>query len=159
MEQLAYCETRCECLRNPSAKIEIQAGIPISDKMRFCKGDGPAVELECGQQRGGHFYCAVCAIHANRIYELDHAFRCQSRTLEERRQSILRGPISRRYSLALHPSPSGSLSKAQLQQELRGRNLRVADDTTKSAIQKALILTCEGKREYLPYYIAVLSHP
>ena len=53
MEQLAYCETRCECLRNLSAKIEIQAGITISDKMRFCKGDGPAVELECGQQRGG----------------------------------------------------------------------------------------------------------
>ena len=50
MEQLAYCEIRCECLRNLSAKIEIQAGITISDKMRFCKGDGPAVELECRQQ-------------------------------------------------------------------------------------------------------------
>ena len=97
--------------------------------------------------KGGHFYCAGCAIHANRIYELDHAFRCQSRTLEERRQSILRGPISRRYSLALHPSPSGSLSKTQLQQELRGRNLRVADDnTTKSAIQKALTSDLRGQK-------------
>lgn len=114
--------------------------------MRFCKGDGPAVELECGQQRGGYFYCAGCAIHANRIHELDHAFRCPSITLEERQQSILRGPISRKYSLALRPNPCDNLTKAELEQEIRGRKLTVGTSTTKSAMQKALVSDLRGKK-------------
>ncbi|KAK3696832.1 hypothetical protein QZH41_002382 [Actinostola sp. cb2023] len=92
VEQLAYSETRCECLKKLSASIDIQPGIPISDKMRFCKGDGPAVELESGQQRGGHYYCSGCAIHQDRTYELDHAFRCPPVTFKERQEFVLQGP-------------------------------------------------------------------
>ncbi|KAK3698436.1 hypothetical protein QZH41_010013 [Actinostola sp. cb2023] len=52
VEQLAYTETRCECLKKLRTTIELENGIHITDKMRFCKGDGPAVEFECGQQKG-----------------------------------------------------------------------------------------------------------
>jgi len=50
-------------------------GVPIKDEMRFCKGDGPSLEFESGNQRGGHYYCSGCKIHADHTtYELDPAF-------------------------------------------------------------------------------------
>ena len=83
----------------------------IIDVMRFCIGDGPAVELESGQQRGGHYFCAAgCGVHADRIYELDHTFRCRVANYEERRNTVLKGPIGRRLSFALHPRPLQNLN-------------------------------------------------
>ena len=125
--------------------MELQCGVPMFDKMRFCKVDGPAVELECGQQWGGYFYCAGCVIHANRIYELYHTFRCRSVTLEERKQYVLHGSISRKYSLALHPNPCSNLSKAELEQETRGRYLTVTNNL-KSTLQQALSSDLRGEQ-------------
>jgi len=137
VEQLAYSETRCECLKKLSASIDIQPGIPISDKMRFCKGDGPAVELESGQQRGGHYYCSGCAIHRKSTYELDHAFRCPPVTFKERQEFVLQGPVSRARSLNHNPNPFSNLSKDELEREVRGRGLEVKNNL-KSTMQAEL---------------------
>lgn len=63
--------------------------------MRFCKGDGPSLEFECGNQRG-YFYCLGCKIHAARTFELDHAYRCPHITLQERQQPVLKGRFQKR---------------------------------------------------------------
>jgi hypothetical protein len=83
--------------------------------MRLCKGDGHALQLECCQQRGGHYYCSGCAIHADMTYELDHAFRCPTVTLIERQKLILQGTIGKMRSLVLNPNPYQNLSKAELE--------------------------------------------
>lgn len=50
LEQLAYAETKCACLKTLQHKIEME-GVPIKDEMKFCKGDGPSLQLETGNQR------------------------------------------------------------------------------------------------------------
>jgi len=113
--------------------------------MRFCKGDGPAVEFECGQQRGGHYFCSGCAIYDDRIYELDYAFGCQSFTIQERQKSILDGPVTRRNSLLLKPNPCKNLSKNELQQEARARNLKY-DGNLKSTLQQVFVNDLHGQK-------------
>ena len=88
----------------------------------FFKGDGPAVEFESGQQKGGSFYC-ICGIHADRVTELDHASRCPIKTVEERRQKVLNGPIGNQNTLDKKPKPFGNLSKADVEFELHERHL------------------------------------
>ena len=61
--------------------------------MQFSKGDDPSLQFQCGQQRGGHYYCSGCKIPADRTYELDYAFRCPHQTLEEQQQTVLRGTV------------------------------------------------------------------
>ena len=100
-------------------------GVPIKDEMKFCKGDGLSLEFESGNQRGGHYYCSGCKIHANRTYELDHAFRCPYITLQERQQMVLKWRLGLQRSLALHPKPFANLKKEDLKVELLERGLQV----------------------------------
>ena len=144
IDQLAYIGTRCDCLKKLSSPLELPSGVQIHDKMRFCKGDGPAVELECGQQRGGHFYCAGCAVHANRVYELDHVARCKVVTYLERQQSILRGPIGRRLSMMMNPKPFENMSKVDLEKEVRARRLETRGEL-KPDLKQALTNHLGGK--------------
>ncbi len=74
-EQLCYVDTRLECLQDLSEPVTSKSGIEITDKMRFLHGDTPARQYECGQQKGGKYYCAICGASANRVYELDYSFR------------------------------------------------------------------------------------
>ena len=144
IEQLAYVETRCDCLKKISSPKKLPSGVSVCDKMRFCKGDGPAIELECGQQRGGHFYCSGCGVRADRVYELDHVARCKVVTFPERQQSVLRGPIGRRLSMALHPKPFAKMSRRDLEEEVRGRGL-TANSDLKPDLQQALTEDLKGK--------------
>ena len=123
VEQLAYIETRCECLDNLTHHIDVSPGVPVSDVMRFFKGDGPAVAFETGQQKGGHFFCSVCGMHAVMCDELDHVFRCKHRSLKDKQQIILGGPLGRRNSHLRKPKPLKALKKGELLEELRGRGL------------------------------------
>ena len=62
-------------------------------EMKCCKGDGPSLESESGNQMGEHYYCSGSKIHADRTYGLDHAFRCPYLTLQERQQMVLKGRL------------------------------------------------------------------
>ena len=54
VEQLAYIETRCDCLSKLANQMDVSPGVPVTDVMRFFKGDGPAVAFETGQPKGGN---------------------------------------------------------------------------------------------------------
>ena len=121
-EQLAYVETRTACMLDLRDKLSIE-GIDICDRIKLFKGDGPAVQLESGQQKGGYFYC-VCGIHSERVTELDHAFWCPLMTIEEQRQKVLAGPLGRRNSPTKNPKPLSNLTKADVELELLMRGLK-----------------------------------
>ena len=86
-------DTRCACLKTLQLKIEME-GVPMKDEMTFCKGDGPSLEFGSGNQRDGHYYSSGCKIHADRTYELDHAFHCPYKPLQERHQMVLNGQLA-----------------------------------------------------------------
>ena len=90
--------------------------------MRFFKGDGPAVEYESGQQKGGYFYC-ICGIHSDRVTELDHAFRCPMKTVDERRKTVSEGSVGHQNTLNKKPKPFANLSKADIELEVLERKL------------------------------------
>ena len=143
LDQLAYSETRCTCLRSLKYQTDVY-GVPINDVMRFCKGDGLSLEFECGNQRGGYFYCPGCKIHTARTYELDQAFRCLHITLQERQQAVLKGRIGLRRSLDLLSKPLANLRKKDLKIEVIGRGLEV-DGDKKEDYKKALTTERAGQ--------------
>ena len=68
-EQLGYIETRVECLKELLTGLDLgrfndkYKGIILTDTMQLFHGDGPAVALESGNQKGGHYFCPSCDLH------------------------------------------------------------------------------------------------
>jgi len=144
VEQLAYCETRCECLQDLHNSIEISPGITITDTMRFFKGDGPAVAFEVGQQKGGHYFCSACGMHAILSDDLDHFFRCKHVSLSDRQILVLNGPQGRSGSKKHMPKPFEHLKKKDIQAELRARKLLFNETNNKSDYEKELKSELKG---------------
>ncbi|KAK3718960.1 hypothetical protein QZH41_017573, partial [Actinostola sp. cb2023] len=144
VEQLAYCETRCECLQDLHNSIEISPGITITDTMRFFKGDGPAVAFEVGQQKGGHYFCSACGMHAILSDDLDHFFRCKHVSLSDRQNIVLNGPQGRSGSKKHMPKPFEHLKKKDIQAELRARKLLFNETNNKADYEKELKSELKG---------------
>ena len=83
-EQLCYVDTRVECMEELSCKLTTPSGHEVTDIMRFFHGDSPARQFECGQQKGGHYYCSNCSLNANRAYSLDYVYHVEQMSLEKR---------------------------------------------------------------------------
>ena len=83
-EQLAYIETRVECLHELRNQIVTKDDVKLKDVMRVFHGDSPATQLEAGQQKGGHYFCAACGIHASRCAEVAHSYYLNNITLKEK---------------------------------------------------------------------------
>ncbi|CAB4005601.1 Hypothetical predicted protein [Paramuricea clavata] len=110
-EQLAYIETRKECLCKSTDPISTENGNEVIDVMRFFHGDSPARQYKSGQQKGGHFYCPLCGANAHRVYELEYCQRSKYISLAERQQVVLQGPIGQKKSLERNNKPFAKLSK------------------------------------------------
>ena len=78
-----------EDIKELSTPITTSKGITIYDIMRFFKGDGPAAQLETGQQKGGDFFCWQCPVNAQRCADLTHSMNLQSLSLEDRRLKVM----------------------------------------------------------------------
>ena len=135
-EQLCYVDTRLECLQDLSEPVTSKSGIEITDKMRFFHGDTPARQYECGQQKGGKYYCAVCGASANRVYEQDCSFRCSHMSLADRQDLVLKGPYGKENSLKKASKPFQDLNKDELIRELSARG--IYEGNTKEELQNLL---------------------
>ncbi|CAG2210929.1 unnamed protein product [Mytilus edulis] len=93
--------------------------IPTFDVVRIFNGDGPARQYECGHQRGGNFRC-LCGINVENHRVIQCAYTQNVKTLEERRQLVLKG---RTYmqDKDIKTNPFSNLKKAELEQELASR--------------------------------------
>ena len=90
-EQLAYIETRVECLYELRTQIATKHNVKLKDVLRVFHGDSPATHLEAGQQKGGHYFCAACGIHANRCGEIAHSYYLNNITLREKLINVMGG--------------------------------------------------------------------
>lgn len=103
--------------------------IEINDKMRFFHGDSPAQNFESGQQKGGYYYCSGCGVHASRVFELDHTFKCKFVSLKDCQDRVLKGVIGRRNSVNKKSKPLSNLKKQDLIHELASRGIFQGDTT------------------------------
>ena len=61
VEQLAYVDTRRECLDQLTNNLQTSKGVPVVHVIRFFHGDGLEHQFESGEQRGGHNGCISCS--------------------------------------------------------------------------------------------------
>ena len=73
-EQLGYIETREDCLHELNKLILVDEGILLRDTMRLFHDDGPAVQFESGNQKGGHYFCPTCDIHACQTDDISYSY-------------------------------------------------------------------------------------
>ena len=79
-EQLAYIETRIECLSGLETDLQLNIidqsydGIILNDTMCFFKGDGPAAAFEAGNQKGGYYFCPTCDVHICLTDDISHCY-------------------------------------------------------------------------------------
>jgi hypothetical protein len=151
-EQLWYVDTRLECLQDLSEPVRLESGVEITDKMRFFHGDTPARQYECGQQKGGKYYCAVCGAAANRVYELDYSFCCSHMSLADRQDLVLKGPHGKKNSFEKANKPFQDLSRDQLIRELSARG--IYEGNTKEELQNLLKKELHGVQ-----HVPALLHP
>ena len=142
VEQLAYIDSRLECLEDMEVKLQTNSGHYITDVMRFFHGDSPARQFECGQQKGGNFYCSGCGANAKRAYELDYCLRCPHMSLSDRQQLMLHGSLGRKNSLLKAHKPLKDLNKEELIKELNCRS--IFEGKTKKELEQLLAEEMHG---------------
>ena len=91
VEQLAYVDTRRECLDQLTNNLQMSKGVPVVDVMRFFHGDEPEQQFESGEQRGGNNGCISC-----RYRDLVYCFRSRHLSLADRCRMVWAGPARRR---------------------------------------------------------------
>ncbi len=121
-EQLAYVETRQECLDGLPHQVETSEGVKVSDVMRFFHGDGPEQQFESGEQKGGNAGCAACSGDSRRYRDLTYSFRCPHLSLADRQRIVLAGPAGKAKRNG-GIKPFKGMTVAELKTECRARGL------------------------------------
>ena len=85
--------------------------------------DSPAAQLEAGQQKGGHYFCPTCGIHASKCFDIAHAYYLPSFTYQQRFEKVMEGKISHSFSTKRKYKPFQDLSADLLKTELKSRRL------------------------------------
>ena len=95
-DQALFNQCRLDCVKELAAPIFTSTGVAVRDILRFFHGDGPAQQYEAGNSVGGVYPCVSCGIESKSIQNLEHSFKCPTRTLKERRDFIIKGDIWRK---------------------------------------------------------------
>ena len=61
VDQLAYINTRKECMGGLENQMNTSNEVKITDVVRLFHGDGPQQAYESGEQKGGNAGCSGCS--------------------------------------------------------------------------------------------------
>ena len=121
------------CLHELNKLTLVDEGILLRDTMRLFHGDGPAVQLESGNQKGGHYFCPTCDIHACQIDDISYRYQLKSRSFTDIQQKVISGKYGKKYSIEGKCKPFAQLSSKEIKEELVSR-----DVSTKKTPKKIL---------------------
>ena len=118
--QVAYIETRAECLKELDINIKTKNGVEITDIKRFFHADGPEQQGEAGEQR--YAGCVACSSDSRRYNNIAKSFRNRCLSLQDRVDTVLKGPAGRsRRNGGIKPFQG--LTENQLANECRAHGL------------------------------------
>lgn len=135
VEQLAYIDTRRECLDQLANNLQTSKGTPVMDVMRFFHGDGPEQQFESGEQRGGNNGCSGCSGDSRRYRDLVYSFRSPYLSLADRCSIVRAGPAGRRKRNG-GIRPFKDMTVVELRAECMARGL--SDEGLKKELQQNL---------------------
>ena len=130
-EQLAYIETRIECLEGLKTDLQLNTidekyeGIILNDSMRLFKGDGPAVAFEAGNQKGGHYFCPCCDVHICLTDDISYCYQQNMISVGDMQSRVTRGKVGSKNSLSKQTCPFEKLSTDEIIKELTSRNINL----------------------------------
>ena len=128
-EQLGYITTRVECLKELAIGLDLNeinekyGNTVLHDTMRLFHGDGPAVALEAGNQKGGYYFCPSCDVHKCLTDDISHCYQQKPRSIQEKQQKVILGKLGRSKSLRKETCPFENLSAVQMKEELLSRKI------------------------------------
>lgn len=122
-EQLGYVDTRVECLQDLNIPITTDEGVTIYDKMRLFHGDGPAAQLEGGNQKGGHYFCPTCDVFLYQTDNITYSYQLKSNSLQEIQHKVISGKYGLINSNKGKLKPFAALSTKELHEELNSRKI------------------------------------
>ena len=135
VDQLAYVDTRRECLDQLSNNLQTSKGVPVVDVMRFFHGDGPEQQFESGEQTGANNGCSGCSGDSRRYRDLVYCFRNLHLSLADRCNIVKAGPAGRRKRNG-GIRPFKNMTVAELRAECAARGL--CDEGVKKELQETL---------------------
>ena len=97
VEQLAFVNTRRECLDQLTKNLQRSKRVPVVDVMCFIHGDGPELQFESGEQRGGNIvFFFSCSGDSRGYGDLVYCFRSHNLSLADRCRIVQAGPAGRK---------------------------------------------------------------
>ena len=158
-EQLAYIETRIECLEGLKTGLHLNTidekyeSIILNVNVRLFKGDGPDVALEASnQKRGGGGGGITCLTD-----DISYSYQQSMRSLENMQSRVTEGKFGRKNSLNKQTCPFSKLSSIELTQELTSRNVNL--EHTKSTKKDLLPILKKELRGAKRVPILLLNNP
>ena len=124
--------------------MKTSVGITFTDILGFFKGDSPAVQCEVGDQKGCHYFYGACGIHATRVLDFDHAFRCPLQIYEHHQAIVIAGRFGYCNSIRKKWEPFENVTKQQLKEELVNRGGYYSDNKKKSELSEMLTNIVQG---------------
>ena len=66
--------------------------------IRFFHGDGPAIQFEAGNQKGGHYFCPNCDINYIQTDDINHCYQLPITTLFFKQKKVRWGIWERKLN-------------------------------------------------------------
>ena len=104
------------------------SGVELYNVVRCFHGDGPACQLEAGQQKGGDFHCWVCPVTINRCTDIPYVYYQQILGLNERINKVLSSNANINKEKLNNLQMFTKLKKHEIELELNQRNVKYSTD-------------------------------
>ena len=143
--QLMYSDIRVadiKTLKDPLCFREAD----IFDEVRFFHGDGPACELEAGQQKNGHYPCWICPANFNsrKNSKLEYLLPLPQLDLHDRSKKILASEASQKRIATGQTKLYAKLKVHEIIEELHQRGIKYSIDHNKDVLSAKLVSEMHG---------------
>ena len=107
-------------------------------------GDSPACQHEVGHQKGGHFFCWSCFLHASRSSDLAHSYNFPYISMKEHKEIALNSVPAKEAARDLKLNYFSQLAQGEIINELHQRGAKFHSNSNKNHLEGILIDTMKG---------------
>ena len=141
-QQMLYTDTRNKDHQMTRYPTKISGEIYLHDIIRFFHGDGPACQLEAGQQKGGDSPCWTCSVDINQSYDVPYVY--YQPIMGNRGNKGLHTNSSKVKAKLKHVHMFSNLKKHEIEIELEGRNVEFSEEENTPELKQKLTNEIHG---------------
>ena len=145
--QLMYSDCRNEDIRGLKYPTDAD-GCELNDVAHFFHGDGPACQLEAGQQKNGRYPCWVCPANFDFGNDLAHMYSLPHLSLADRMQKIIQSECSETKIKEGKTKLYKNLQKHEIIDELHQRGISFWSQDKKANLEDKLINEMHGMKRF-----------